>query len=183
MTLKRSCIVMLLLFLPVGLWAQSQNWWTANQDSPNRESGKLDEIKGKSRVFVNVVFSSADPQVNAQQERDTIRRLVDQAIKSYPGLEIVPTADRAELAISIVASYSDATPAGGPVNFAASLEPGAETPLHVAVVVRGAMQRDGNYRPRVVWELSSPNVRGEPASAAVFAVDGFIGQLKKLKGK
>jgi hypothetical protein len=159
--------------------AQSQNWWATNPEDPNREWGRLQEIKGKRLVFLNVAYTSTDPLGNTQQERETIRRSVILILSSHKDLEIVSEPEEAEFAINITASQTASS--GPPGNFAANLDPTMQTPLEVAVVVRGTSQRHGGNRPRIVWELASPNVRGNPGSAASFAVDAFIGQLRKLR--
>jgi hypothetical protein len=167
----------------LALLFQSSIWWTNQGDEQLREYGKLQEIKDKRRVFVSVNYRSTDPnQVSAQTERDRLRAAVSRALSGYQGLEVVLAPERADLAIAVTATNNVGTGAGGG-NFAASLDPNVETPLEILVLVRGTMQRDGGYRPRVVWELSSPNVRGEAAPAAEFALDGFISQLKKLRGE
>jgi hypothetical protein len=160
--------------------AHAQNWWSTGDVS---ESGKLQELKQKRKVFLNVVFTTTEGDVNAQQEQAQIRRVVTRALEAYKGLVLVSTADQAEIAISIVASQSVGGPAAGLGNFSLSLEPDVQVPLEVAVLIRGTLQRNGTYRPRVVWSMSSQNVHGEPGPAAVFAVDGFIDQLKKARGE
>jgi hypothetical protein len=160
--------------------ARAQNWWST---SDSAEAGSLHELKQKRRVFLNVVFTTTESDVNAQQEQAQIRRVVTRALEAYKGLVLVSTADQAEIAISIVASQSIGGPAGGLGNFSLSLDPNIQVPLEVTVLIRGDIQRNGTYRPRVVWSMSSQNVHGEPGPAAVFAVDGFIDQLKKARGE
>ena len=163
--------------------ARAQNWW--NIGDATAETGKLQELKQKRKVFLNVVFSTTENDVNAQQEQTQIRRVVTRAIAAYKGLELVGTADQAEIAISVTASQSNG-PTGGPAtlgNFSLNLDPNVQVPLEVTVLIRGNLQRNGTYRPRVVWSMSSQNVHGEPGPAAVFAVDGFIDQLKRARGE
>jgi hypothetical protein len=163
--------------------AGAQNWWSAADGTS--EAGKLQELRQKRKVFLNVVFSTTENDVNAQQEQTQIRRVVTRALEAYKGLQLVGTADQAEIAISIVASQSNG-PAGGPAtlgNFSLNLDPNIQVPLEVTVLIRGTLQRNGTYRPRIVWSMSSQNVHGEPGPAAVFAVDGFIDQLKKARGE
>ena len=164
--------------------AQAQNWWSPGEGTA--ETGKLQEIKQKQKVFLNVVFNTTETEVNAQQEQTQIRRVVTRAIEAYKGLQLVGTADQAEIAISVNASQTNNAPTGGPAtlgNFSLNLDPNVEVPLEVTVLVRGTLQRNGTYRPRVVWRMSSQNVHGEPGPAAVFAIDGFIDQLKKARGE
>jgi hypothetical protein len=182
----RWALLMLFLAAPIAASAQNSIWWTNQGDSQFREQGKLQELKEKRRVFVSVSYRSTDPnQVSEQTERDRLRGAVSRALTAYKGLEIVLAPEKADLAISVTAmdNVGQGGQSGAGGNFAASLDPDVETPLEILVLVRGAMQRDGGYRPRVVWELSSPNVRGEAAPAAGFALDGFISQLKKVRGE
>jgi len=184
MVLRRLSLVACLAMVAFVTPGRAQNWWTGSDG--NTEAGKLQELKQKRKVFLNVVFSSTETDANAQQEQTLIRRVVTRALAAYKGLDLVGTADQAEFAISIVASKTNTGTGGTPAplgNFSANLDPGLQIPLEVTVTVRGTMQRNGTYRPRVVWNMSSPNVHGEPAPAAVFAVDGFIDQLKKVRGE
>src|SRR4026209_239779 len=81
--------------------ARAQNWWSSSEGTS--ESGKLQELRQKRKVFLNVVFSTTENDVNAQQEQTQIRRVVTRALEAYKGLQLVGTADQAEIAISIVA--------------------------------------------------------------------------------
>ena len=174
--------LLFLLAVAAPAQVQVQNWWNANSESPS-ETGKLQDLKDKRRVFLNITFTSSDPQVNVQQEQATIRRLVTLALATHKEFQIVPNPEGAEFVVSITASQSVDSAQSTLGNFSVSLDPGLQTPLDVTVVLRGALQRNGTYRPRVVWEMSSPNVHGEPGPAAVFAVDGFTRQLKKVLGE
>jgi hypothetical protein len=178
MKLNRFAVV-LLAVLAVTAPAQAQNWWSSADG--NTESGKIEELKQKRKAFLNVSFTSQEPDINVQQEQAQIRRLVSRALSAYPGLELVTTPDLADIAINISASQS--ATAGATGNFSANLDPELQTPLEVTVLVRGRMQRDGTYRSRIVWQMSSQNVHGEPAPAAVFAIDGFLDQLKRVRGE
>jgi hypothetical protein len=165
--------------------AQAQNWWSSTDAAA--EVGKLQELKEKRKVFLNVIFSTTETEINAQQEQTQIRRVVTRALSAYKGLELVGTADQAEFAISVIASLTNTATTGAPVaplgNFSLNLDPNVQVPLEVTVLVRGAVTRGGTYRPRIVWTISSQNVQGEPGPAAVLAVDGFIEQLKVARGE
>ena len=180
MLYRRLSLLLFAMIFSRALPANAQNWWSTGEGTP--ESGKLQELKTKRKVFLNVVFTTTENEVNAQQEQAQIRRVVTRAIEAYKGLQLVATADLAEIAISVVASQS-ATTTGGLGNFSLSLDPNVQVPLEVSVLIRGAIQANGMYRPRVVWSMSSQNVHGEPGPAAVFAVDGFIDQLKRSRGE
>jgi hypothetical protein len=182
MLFRRLALFVLVAAVTITASAQSQSWWNVGETPP--ESGKLQELKQKHKVFLNVAFNSTLAEINAQQEQAQIRRLVVRAIQAYKGLELVGNADDADIAISVNASQGTAV-AGAPAtgNFSLNLDPSVQVPLEVTVLIRGTMQRNGTYKPRVVWSMSSANVQGEPGPAAVFAVDGFIDQLKKARGE
>jgi hypothetical protein len=183
MLFGRLSLAALVMIVTVSVPGRAQNWW--NVSDATAETGKLQEIKQKRKVFLNVIFNTTQQDVNAQQEQAQIRRLLVRSIEAYKGLELVATADLADIAISVTSSESTAA-AGAPAtlgNFSLNLDPNVQVPLEIAVLIRGTMQRNGNYRPRIVWSMSSQNVHGEPGPAAVFAVDGFIDQLKKARGE
>ena len=180
MLFRKVSLTLLMMMAVLAAPAQAQSWWSAGD---GHETGKLTEIKQKRKVFLNVAFTSSEPEINAEQKQTSIRRLVTRALAEYKGLEIVGTPDQAELTIGVTASMSRATNREGALNFAANLDPDLQAALDVTVFLRGRMQRDGTYRPRVVWGMSSQNVFGEPGPAAVFAIDGFIDQLKKARGE
>ena len=183
MLFRVICIAVLLLAAHAAA-AQSESpyWWSPNQEDPNKEWGDLREIRGKRLVFVNVAYTSPDSFADAQQERDAIRRMVNLVLSAHKDFEIVSTAGRAQFAISIsVSPVNDPASFGQPENYAANLAPEIQIPMEVAVVVRGAEESRGHYRPRVVWEFASANVRGNPGPAAGFAIDCLMGQLRKLR--
>lgn len=183
MLYRRLSLLVFAMTFAVATPARAQNWW--NTGDAAAEAGKLQEIKQKQKVFLNVVFTTTESDVNAQQEQTQIRRVVTRALETYKGLQLVSTADQAEIAISVTASQSNG-PTGAPAtlgNFSLNLDPNVQVPLEVTVLIRGNLQRNGTYRPRIVWSMSSQNVHGEPGPAAVFAVDGFIDQLKKVRGE
>jgi hypothetical protein len=182
MMLRRLSFFVLVMTAAVATPAYGQNWWSPNEASA--ETGRLQELKEKRKVFLNVVFNTTETEINAQQEQTLIRRLVTRAISAYQGLELVGTADQADFAISVTASQTNSSPTEAAVsNFSLNLEPGVTVPLEVTVLTRGAVTRNGTYRPRVVWSMASQNVQGEPGPAAVFAVDGFIDLLKQVRGE
>ena len=182
MGLRIMFLAVVLSMTSVPATAQVSTWWTASGDSAT-ETGRMQELKEKRRVFVQVSYRSTEASFNTQPELVALRAAVSRTLSAYDGLEIVLAPERAELAIVVNATHVAASTNSAGGNFAASLDPDVEAALEVIVLVRGAMQRDGGYRPRVVWELSSQNVRGEPAPAAAFALDGFINQLKKARGE
>jgi len=183
MLYRRLSLLVFAMTFAMATPARGQNWWSTGEGMA--EAGKLQELKLKRKVFLNVVFTSTETDINAQQEQTQIRRVVTRALQAYRGLELVPTADQAEIAISVNASQSNNPVGGGATlgNFSLNLDPNVQVPLEVTVLIRGGLQRNGTYRPRVVWSMSSQNVHGEPGPAAVFAVDGFIDQLKKARGE
>jgi hypothetical protein len=180
MLYRRLSLLVLAVIIAWSKPACAQNWW--NTGDGLAETGSLQELKQKRKVFLSVVFTTTETDVNAQQEQAQIRRVVTRALEAYKGLVLVSMADQAEIAISVIASQSTGG-AGGLGNFSLSLDPNIQVPLEVSVLIRGALQRNGTYKPRVVWSMSSQNVHGEPGPAAVFAVDGFIDQLKRVRGE
>src|SRR5215212_6877521 len=106
-------LLLLVFVLPLAFAtpARAQNWWSTGDTAA--EAGKLQEVKQKRNVFLNVVFSTTESDINAVQEQVLIRRLVTRAIEAYKGLQLVATADQAEIAISVTASQSN-NPAAGP---------------------------------------------------------------------
>jgi hypothetical protein len=183
MLYRRLSLLLFAMTFALATPARAQNWWSTGDATP--EAGKLQELKQKRKVFLNINFTTTETEINAPQEQAQIRRVVLRALEAYKGLELVATADQAEIAINVAASQSNA-PTGGPAtlgNFSLNLDPNVQVPLEVTVLIRGTLQRNGTYRPRVVWSMSSQNVHGEPGPAAVFAVDGFIDQLKRVRGE
>jgi hypothetical protein len=182
MMLRRLSFFVLVMTAAFATPAHGQNWWSPNEGSA--ETGRLQELKEKRKVFLNVVFNTTETEINAQQEQTLIRRVVTRAISAYKGLELVGTADQADFAISVNASQTNSSSTGAAVgNFSLNLDPDVTVPLEVTVLTRGAVTRNGTYRPRIVWSMSSQNVQGEPGPAAVFAVDGFIDLLKQVRGE
>jgi hypothetical protein len=179
MSVKQVLLTTSFTILVLAAPAAAQNWWTGGDGSS--ELGKLQELKRKQKVYLNVVFTTTEPEINPQQEQTLIRNIATRAIAAYKGLTLVGTPDQAELAISIVASQSNGGLAATQHALAANQDPNLETPLQVAVLVRGAQQRNGTYRARVVWNSTTSNVQGEPAPAAAFAINGFIDQLKRVR--
>lgn len=182
MSIRRVLLTTAFAMLVLATPAAAQNWWTGGDGSS--ELGKLQELAQKRRVYLNVVFTTTEPEINPQQEQTLIRNIATRAIADYKGLTLVGTPDQAELAISIVASQTNGGLGGARTTqqaLAANQDPNLETPLEVTVLVRGAQQRNGTYRARVVWSSTTSNVQGEPAPAAAFAINGFIDQLRRVR--
>ena len=172
-------IAVLVVFTPAAAGAQVADWWSSSPSDETRETGDLSEITGR-RVFLDVTFTT--PDLSLPQEVEVIRQYVLQAIRRAHVLEVVTVPEGADFAISIVGGRVAAGSAAvHALNYTAAIDETFETPISVSVLVPGAARRDGSRRPRVVWELSSANVRGDPAPAAGFAVECFIGQLKKMR--
>ena len=178
---RRVLLPVLFAVLALTTPARAQNWWTGSDD--NTESGKIQEVKLKQKVYLNVAYTTTEADINPQQETTLIRNLATRAIGAYKGLTLVGTPDQAEMTISVVASQSNRGPGATQHAQAANQDPNLETPVEVTVFVRGAQQKNGTYRPRVVWTTHNSNVQGEPAPAAAFAINGFIDQLKKARGE
>jgi hypothetical protein len=163
--------------------AQSQNWWTLPQQTGAVERGKLEELKTKKKVYVSVTYDNNLPgQVTSASEKADIQKSVLKAVSSHKGLTVVLNPASAEFAVlvRIIASPA-AAEAERPGNFSVALDPDAEIGVEVNVVVPGAKLADGSFKPRTVWQNSSPNVQTEAAPGASFVVGGFLWELKKLK--
>ena len=62
------CFTLLLLAITTTVWAQAQNWWVLPSNGA-AERGKLEEIKLKKKVFLNVTFETSGPgQITSTSE-------------------------------------------------------------------------------------------------------------------
>src|SRR5437868_4013034 len=105
MLYRRLSLLVFAMTFALATPARAQNWWTTSDATA--EAGKLQELKEKRKVFLNVVFNTTETEINAQQEQTLIRRVVTRALEAYKGLQLVATADQAEIAISVIASQSN----------------------------------------------------------------------------
>jgi hypothetical protein len=173
---------LLLLILATSVWAQAQNWWVLPATGA-AERGKMEEIKLKKKVFLNVTFETSGPgQITSTSEQADIRKNVSDAFKAHKDLTVVLNPATADFAVVVKASTST----GGaeterPANFSVSLDSDAEISVDVTVLVPGLKLADGTFKSRAVWQVSSPNVQMEPGAGARFVVDGFLWELKKLR--
>lgn len=176
------CFTSLLLAMSAVVWAQTNNWWMLPTAGAS-ERGKIEEIKIKKKVYLNVTFDNAGPgQITSTSERDDIRKNVLDAFKAHKGLTIVSTPATADFAVIVKTTASVASgDAERPANFSVSLDPDAEIAVEVTVLVPGAKLADGTFKSRSVWQVSSPNVQMEAGAGARFVVDGFLWELKKLR--
>ena len=172
----------LLAFCPAAK-AQAQNWWSLPQQTGAVEHGKLEELKAKKKVYVNVTYDNNLPgQVTSASEKADIQKSVLKAVSSHKGLTVVANPATAEFAVLVRITASPAsTEVERPGNFSVALDPDAEIGVEVNVLVPGAKLADGSFKPRTVWTNSSPNVQTEAAPGASFVVGGFLWELKKLK--
>ena len=164
--------------------AQSQNWWTLPQQTGAIEHGKLDELKARKKVYVNVTYDNNLPgQVTSSTEKADIQKAVLKAVSSHKGLTVVANPSTAEFAVlvRITASPSNAEVERPGNNFSVALDPEAEIGVEVTVLVPGTKLADGSFKPRSVWQNGSANVQTEAAPGATFVVGGFLWELKKLK--
>jgi hypothetical protein len=163
--------------------AQSQNWWALPQQTGAVEQGKIEELKTKKKVYVNVTYDNNLPgQVTSSAEKTDIQKSVLKAVSAHKGLTVVGDPKMAEFAVQVRITASPAaseTERTG--NFSVALDPDAEIGVDVTVLVPGAKLADGSFKPRTVWHNSSPNVQTEAAPGATFVVGGFLWELKKLK--
>jgi len=162
--------------------AQSQNWWTLPQQTGSIEHGKLEELKAKKKVYVNVTYDNNLPgQVTSPTEKADIQKAVLKAVSSHKGLTVVANPSTAEFAVMVRITASPANIEDRPGNFSVALDPESEIGVEVTVLVPGAKLADGSFKPRSVWQNGSANVQTEAAPGATFVVGGFLWELKKLK--
>jgi len=164
------------------VWAQAQNWWVLPSNGAV-ERGKLEEIKLKKKVFLNVTFETAGPgQITSSSEQADIRKNVSDAFKGHKDLTVVLNPAMADFAVIVKASASTAgTETDHPANFSVSSDPDSEISVDVIVLVPGAKLSDGTFKSRSVWQVSSPNVQMEAGAGARFVVSGFLWELNKLR--
>lgn len=176
------CFTLLLLAMITTVLAQAQNWWVLPSNGA-AERGKLEEIKLKKKVFLNVTFETSGPgQITSSSEQADIRKNVSDAFKAHKGLTVVLNPATADFAVVVKTSSA----VGGseterPANFSVALDPDAEIAVEVTVLVPGTKLADGTFKSRSVWQVSSPNVQMEAGAGARFVVDGFLWELKKLR--
>lgn len=176
-----ACFTFFLLTLTATVWAQAQNWWVIPTQGAG-ERGKIDELKLKKKVYLNVTFDSTGPgQISNDSERNDIRKNVLDAFKAHKGLTIVSNPSLADFAVIVKTTASTAGADTAPGNFSVALDPDAEISVEVTVLVPGAKNADATFKPRTVWQVSSPNVQMEAGAGARFVVDGFLWELKKLR--
>ena len=176
------CFTLLLLSTSTAVWAQANNWWMLPTGGA-AERGKIEEIKIKKKVYLNVTFDNTGPgQITSTSERDDIRKNVLDAFKAHKGLTIVSTPATADFAVIVKTTMSVASgETERPANFSVSLDPDAEISVDVTVLIPGTKLADGTFKSRSVWQVSSPNVQMEAGAGARFVVDGFLWELKKLR--
>ncbi len=163
--------------------AQSQNWWSLPQQTGSIEHGKLEELKAKKKVYVNVTYDNNLPgQVTSSAEKSEVQKAVLKAVSSHKGLTVVASPAAAEFAVLVRITASPASAEiERPGNFSVALDPEAEIGVEVTVLVPGTKLADGSSKPRSVWQNGSANVQTEAAPGATFVVGGFLWELKKLK--
>jgi hypothetical protein len=164
------------------VWAQAQNWWVLPSNGAV-ERGKLEEIKLKKKVFLNVTFETSGPgQITSSSEQADIRKNVSNAFKDHKDLTVVLNPATADFAVIVKAAAST----GGaetehPANFSVSADADSEISVDVIVLMPGTKLPDGTFRSRSVWQVSSPNVQMEAGAGARFVVSGFLWELNKLR--
>jgi hypothetical protein len=164
------------------VWAQAQNWWVLPASGAG-ERGKLEEIKIKKKVYLNVTFDNSGPgQITNAAEQADIRKNVANAFKAHKDLTVVLNPATADFAVIVKTSASVAgAETERPGNFSVALDPDAEISVDVTVLVPGTKLSDGTFKSRSVWQVSSQNVQMEAGAGAAFVVDGFLWELKKLR--
>ena len=175
------CFILLLLAMATTIWAQAQNWWVLPSNGAV-ERGKLEEIKLKKKVFLNVTFETSGPgQITSSSEQADIRKNVSDAFKAHKDLTVVLNPATADFAVIVKASSAVGTENEHPANFSVSSDSDSEISVDVTVLVPGAKLPDGTFKSRSVWQVSSPNVQMEAGAGARFVVSGFLWELSKLR--
>jgi len=178
-------LLLLTVLFAIPTVTRAQVWWNPNEATV--ESGKLSEIKDKHKVYLNVVYRGVDGETAAtQQEQQQMQNVLATTISSYKGLELVVIPERADMVISITASAvggPQAPPAPVLGNFSLGRDADLQFPMEMVVLVPGKAPANRPLRPRSVWSMSSSNVRSEPGPTAVRWMEGFIDELKKLRGE
>jgi hypothetical protein len=176
------CLTLILLAITTTVWAQAQNWWVLPA-SGAAERGKMEEIKLKKKVFLNVTFETSGPgQITSTSEQADIRKNVSDAFKAHKDLTVVLNPGTADFAVIVKASAAAAGPeTEHPANFSVSADADSEISVDVTVLVPGAKLADGTFKSRAVWQVSSPNVQMEAGAGARFVVSGFLWELNKLR--
>jgi len=176
------CFTLLLLAIAAVVSAQAQNWWVLPSNGAI-ERGKLEEIKLKKKVFLNVTFETSGPgQITSTSEQADIRKNVSDAFKTHKDLIVVLNPATADFAVIVKASASaSGAETDHPANFSVSPDSDSEISVDVTVLVPGAKLSDGTFKSRSVWQVSSPNVQMEAGAGARFVVSGFLWELNKLR--
>jgi hypothetical protein len=176
------CFTLLLLAIAAAVSAQAQNWWVLPSNGAI-ERGKLEEIKLKKKVFLNVTFETSGPgQITSTSEQADIRKNVSDAFKTHKDLTVVLNPSTADFAVIVKASASAAgAETEHAANFSVSPDSDSEISVEVIVLVPGAKLSDGTFKSRSVWQVSSPNVQMEAGAGARFVVSGFLWELNKLR--
>jgi hypothetical protein len=179
---KTVSFTLLLLAITTSIWAQAQNWWVLPSNGAV-ERGKLEEIKLKKKVFLNVTFETSGPgQITSTSEQSDIRKNVSDAFKGHKDLTVVLNPATADFAVIVKAAASTAGAENEhPANFSISADSDSEISVDVTVLVPGAKLADGTFKSRSVWQVSSPNVQMEAGAGARFVVNGFLWELNKLR--
>jgi hypothetical protein len=179
---KTVSFTLLLLAITTSVWAQAQNWWVLPSNGAV-ERGKLEEIKLKKKVFLNVTFETSGPgQITSTSEQSDIRKNVSDAFKGHKDLTVVLNPATADFAVIVKAAASTAGAENEhPANFSISADADSEISVDVTVLVPGAKLADGTFKSRSVWQVSSPNVQMEAGAGARFVVNGFLWELNKLR--
>jgi hypothetical protein len=170
--------LLLLASFPLKAAQETPNWWTVPAEREDIEKGRLQDLAGRKKVWVNVTFADTRPNSPlTSTERTDITEAVRDAIFAQKELTVVTFPEEADFALLVRAS----TAQGGGPNFSLLVDSEALVSIDVTVVVPGAQLSDGTRMPRVVWEASSPNAQVEAAAASRFVVDGFLWEWKKVR--
>jgi hypothetical protein len=181
---RAICFVSLVLEMAPLVLAQVQNWWVLPLTGAV-EHGRLDEIKTKRNVFVDVALNRPGlGQITSTTEQADIRKSVVAAFRSIKELSVVSVPEKADFVVILQTTVSVPAPESPrPANFSVVLDQDEEVSVEMTVLVPGGKLPDGTFRSRSVWEGFSPNVQMGALAGSRFVVDGFLWELQKIREK
>jgi len=180
--MKKIAEVLILIFVFTfgSVYAQkvtlpSQIWWQPTFLANNKtESGKIDELKGKTRVYLSSFLgSSTKAETNSFQEQ------INKQISEFEKIEIVNNPDEADFAFYFKVGYfpNNSSNISLATNSSQINQNVSECGFYV--LTKGAEQTDKTHRPRILFErLSFANDCRNWASRSLST---FYKKLDKLK--
>lgn len=179
--MKKIAEVLIIIFVfSVGIvFAQkvnlpSQVWWQpAFLGNNNSESGKIDELKGKTRVYLSNFLGSS-----TIAESNSFREQINKQISEFEKIEIVNNPDEADFAFYFKVGYFPNTSSTFSTASNSSQTAQNVSECGFYVLTKGAEQADKSYRPRILFErLSFAN---DCRNWARHSLSNFYRKLNKL---